>query len=110
MPLDGNIERFTRTLPDAQEWRQILLDAAQYIRDHGWCQNALRSEDGRVCLHGAIATVIRVPGSMYDPREGWCLRKVRMYLGAPCEIDFNDAPERTAAEVIAALESAAYAP
>lgn len=29
MPLDGKIEQFTRTLPDAQEWRQVLLDAAR---------------------------------------------------------------------------------
>ena len=34
--------------------RQRLLDAADYIERHGWCRNALKKEDGSVCVLGAL--------------------------------------------------------
>jgi hypothetical protein len=88
------------TKPEVQlePWRQHLLDAAQYIREHGWCQRTIRDEEGRVCLIGALQSV-----------EGWensvaptMLRRI-----ISCIPSWNNAPGRTKEEVIAALEGAA---
>ena len=36
---------------------KVLLDAADYIHNHGWCQGNLRDEQGHVCVMGAITAV-----------------------------------------------------
>lgn len=42
------------TKPDvAEAWRKVLLDAADYIDEHGWCPEGVGAhgsiDDGRVC-------------------------------------------------------------
>lgn len=37
-----------------ERWRQLLLDAADAIKENGWCQGKWRDENGRVCALGAI--------------------------------------------------------
>ncbi len=37
---------------------QTLIDAANYLDEHGWCQGAAGRPDGGVCLYGAIAAVV----------------------------------------------------
>lgn len=116
---------FPLSVPDApvEAWRRALLDAAEYIRVHGWCQQFYDGD--KVCLVGALHAVLgseRVtrtistgatipafepswPGVSDDAAE-----QVRAHLHLPIGesvADWNDEPGRTADEVISALESAA---
>lgn len=82
-----------------------LLDAADYIEKHGHCKHMAKNSDGNACIVGALSIT-------------WCLSscaKVASYLVLCVETPvvsitaWNDAPERTAEEVIAALRGAAVA-
>jgi len=42
---------------------QVLRDAAEVIRQDGWCQGYIRDTKGRVCLLGALA---KAAGYEYD--------------------------------------------
>jgi len=37
---------------------KTLMDAANYMDEHGWCRGKAGMYDGSVCLYGAIAAVI----------------------------------------------------
>ena|SRR5258706_13384694 len=37
---------------------QILMDAANYMDEHGWCQKHASEPNGSVCFYGAIAAVV----------------------------------------------------
>ncbi len=86
----------------------LMYRAADYLETHRWGQNYLLSDNGAVCLVGSLYKM-----ESNDPRgEGSCpltyLAKKRMveYLGLGA-VFWNDKPERTKAEVIAALRNAA---
>lgn len=84
-----------------EAWRKALLDAAEYIRVHGWCQHVHRNSSGNVCAIGALkevaAPIVESAAHMVMIR----------YLGSVPVSWWNDAPERTAEEVVEALLSAA---
>lgn len=105
--------------------RQTLLAAADYIERHGWYQGVAfgPSDDSRpppACAFGAIQqTVMRRLQTLFDETctpsdvvDESC-RVVEEYLGLPRDNFYrrlprwNDARERTAAEVVAALRGAA---
>ena len=80
-----------------------LLAAADYIREHGWCQGVAVDYQGRVCIEGALAKIIE-----YDPG-----RRVnaRMRLGIPSAFspsEWNDKRGRKVNEVLDLLENAAW--
>lgn len=88
--------------------RAILLKAAEYIRERGHCKEQFSDSRGRVCLIGALLDMaagkhIAVYRSALYLLEGYLSDKSGG-LGVPC---WNDAPERTKEEVVAALEMAA---
>lgn len=97
---------------------QVLDLAADKIQEHGWGQGpATWIGTGGFCLEGAIGAVVRV--EMYDASLPNLSRLQRCpaYL-AVCEYldrpehdsflwEWNDAPERTAEDVIAVLRAAA---
>lgn len=96
-----------------EPWRQTLLDAARYIETHGWVQGELGTCDGPVCAMGALHYL---PGVMPENQvEAW--GRLMTYLKLSNEIvnqlhpiaAWNDAPERTKDEVVAALRAAAFA-
>ena len=84
-------------------------EAAQYIREHGHCKKNYEDDTGRVCAFGALAKVHGITirpgthgGSLNSPEDYW---KIESHLNnAGLTITWNDAPERTAEEVIAKLE------
>lgn len=86
-----------------------LLKAAQIIRERGWCQRVGREADGRVCALGAIAEATRhtiVEVIMCSPVAA----RLRKHISGRTISDWNDEPGRTAGDVIAALETAAFLP
>ena len=80
---------------------QICRDAAKLIRERGHAKGNYESNDGRLCLVGALcyAGIGSDSSRIYEAIEG--------VSGVPSPATWNDAPERTPAEVIAALEKAA---
>jgi hypothetical protein len=81
-----------------EPWRQNLLDAAQYIREHGWIQKAVKDSEGRVCLIGALQAV----GGWHNSDAPRRLREI-----VSCIPEWNNADGRTKEEVIAVLEKTA---
>lgn len=85
----------------------VLEKAADLIERDGWCQGG-DGRDGKCrCMMVAIADA---SDSAPPPRLSLWQRTrdaIWGYLGVTSGAKWNDAPERTAAEVIAALRSAA---
>jgi hypothetical protein len=79
---------------------EIVKAAAATIRERGWCQGTYFSGD-RCCIYGALGVVTRSPLV-----ESECAREIVQDLGTGL-VKFNDAPGRTQAEVLAALEATA---
>jgi hypothetical protein len=89
--------------------QQILWDAAQILRKHGHCKGAVMDEDGRYCWIGALDRAHRDSGlSLDDYRDAFS--QWDRCSGAPNQhyaVRWNNAPERTAEDVINAFERAA---
>lgn len=89
-----------------EPWQQHLLDAAEYIRIHGWCQGRPSDSMGRVCVMGALHATKLFGMHTYAEaanRLAWHLRFPNYGYVA----GWNDNPDRTKEEVIAAMEAAA---
>lgn len=96
-----------------EPWREIYRRAADLIERHGLAKHIQRDPQGRLCLHGALS--VAETGEIFrSGREFW--PQVRRYLESqgvvypPHREDsawWNNAPERTQAEVVAALRGAA---
>lgn len=105
MPLDGSPLKN----PQLTDVQKVLLGAAQVIRERGWCQKALVDGGGRLCVMGAILAV-----DTGDPEGDWgdvsnaAMDRLYGYLDKQPPMIWNNAPERTAEEVIHALEAAAF--
>lgn len=89
---------------------EICLRAAEVIRERGWHQKDYANEKGNVCLFAAIN--IASGSTAWGPTSigAAAVRRVKRHLKLRvCDsvAKWNDAPDRTLAEVIDALESAA---
>jgi hypothetical protein len=91
---------------------KVLLDAADYIERHGWCQHIYQDHAGKVCAAGALLHVA-IPDT-YHPtvREKaslalLALAKLKKYLGTDWIGSWNDMRGRTKEQVVAALRGAA---
>lgn len=87
-----------------EPWRRLLLDAADYMETHGHCKANFWDAEGQVCLAGAILSVQKV-GDVDNCYRAW--RALQAATGAYDMILWNDAPERTAAEVIQTMREVA---
>ena len=83
--------------------KQTLLNAAQYLETHDWCQGAM-SFDGKVCMFGAIKAV-NCRGDYPEHDHEVCYR-LRQIVGTGA-VYWNDAKGRTKRQVINALKAAA---
>ena len=81
---------------DLSQIGRDLIAAADYIRDHGWCQHMLWDYGGRVCIYGALIKVSEYPE-----------RNLGL-IGGGKVILWNNAPGRTKEEVINLLEDTAW--
>lgn len=96
-----------------EPWRQVLLDAAQRLRERGWCQHALCNvQTGANCALGAMYD-FRPTGERkykafvsFNDGAGASHEKLTTFLNEPIS-EWNNAPGRTAEEVINTLEKVA---
>lgn len=119
MLYDKRVENEGEAPVQLEPWRVELLAAAQYIRDHGWCQGLIGRSNGEVCLIGSLYmakgfslySVIRRQRSLYDVADLY--NKVTGFMDEEhvgrCEppAQWNDSIHRTKEEVINLLESVA---
>lgn len=91
-------------VPDSRAARAIIAAdvraAAQYLRDHGWCQGDFETTDGAVCLMQAIGKAVP------KDRSPVVYRAVARYLRDECDRDligWNDDVAQDAGQVVAML-------
>lgn len=83
---------------------RALLDAADYIEKHGWCQGEVFGPDDAVCAIGAIMATATNLGIL-DRAAGLLARYLD--IGIDRVARWNDDPSRTKDQVISALREAA---
>lgn len=89
------------------KWRQILLDAATIIEARGHAKGVLEDFRGRVCVLGAMNVAETGDAFGLGSCEPW--RLLVNHLGENSIPHWNNAPERTAGEVVETLRAAAAA-
>jgi len=100
----------------------VLLKAAELIRTHGLAKFLRQDDAGQLCIHGAICMALynnpygaNRDCDMYDPAQhkiGQLIRRELGHVSWPGDWGcayWNNAPERTAEEVIAVLIKTAAA-
>ena len=90
----------------------VLNGAADLIERDGWCQHRYRSIEGGRCLTRALADALDLPLDglarwRNDPLYLDAEEALRRITGRYLLTGFNDHPDRTEAEVVAALRAAA---
>ncbi len=87
---------------EVQPWQETLLDAADQLERRGWCQGRTVDNEGRMCALGAL---IAVAG--HATHDEWLAHvKLQEVVGDRVDL-WNDAPERTKEDVVAAFRQAA---
>lgn len=97
------------------EERMRLLEAADYMEEHGFCKHYLFDEDGGVCALGAIVKASgRNFGFELSSKDLLSVVHLTNFIEKTTEFRgqlaiplWNNAPERTQAEVVATLRAAA---
>jgi hypothetical protein len=100
-------------MSDNAEIRQILIGAKSLIETNGWCQKKYASKEGGFCMAGAIGKVMSYNKLSYGDKT-LCLAidilrksiEVGVKSGYYSIGDYNDAPGRTKAEVLAMFDKA----
>lgn len=100
-----------------EPWRQLLLDTAHYIREHGWTQYQAHDGRGAVCLTGALlatidsAATLGMRGSLFISASNAIQAEIVLRGGPDYSLPrWNDQPGRTVEEVLDVLEAAARSP
>jgi len=82
----------------------VLDKAADVIVERGWCQGQFRNSAGQVCALAAVHTAARTTPFTWVADEALGIIRKRVGMSVAY---WNDAPERTADEVITALRECA---
>lgn len=97
-----------------EPWRQLLLDAADYMETHGHCKGNFENTLGQVCFYGALKKVcgwdtethnVLTPDEKILFMDAVC--KVKLCFPGRDMVVWNDAPERTGEDVIAVMREVA---
>ena len=104
------------TKPEIEPWRQVLLDAADRMEVRGHCKYMLVDDEGRNCAQGAIFDFrVGESGSWDNFLNGDAFTTaatkfndwVEMQHHSGGTVTWNNSPQTTGAEVIAALRACA---
>ncbi len=95
-------------LYDKKRWEldtigKALLDAADYMAQHGWCRGIGSLSTGEVCLIGAI-DALRLRGNLNFEAT----RRLVGFLGNRSIVDWNDHACSCKDEAVDLLREAAY--
>jgi hypothetical protein len=105
-----------------ETWRQDLLEAANLLATHGMCKRYREDSLGSMCVHGAVAKAATGHVAFDSDRTIEAMTHLSHYLVRQGQIPdpefyvprkrywcahWNNQPERTTEEVIAALSGAA---
>ena len=85
----------------------VLNGAADLIERDGWVQHDYRGPNGERCLTRAIADVIGDARPWDSPKYAEAAKALEEVTGTFLVAGYNDWPQRTKAEVVAALHAAA---
>lgn len=92
-----------------EPWRQLLLDGADYIEAHGWCQGRTYLSTGEVCFAGSLIASLGAVGRRLTSSEEQlyhaCTHAMRNTLGMD-PVYWND-HRGTEGEVIATMRKVA---
>ena len=104
-PLHQLVDRTT-----LEPWRTLLLDSADRIERQGHAKHELCNADGAVCFRGALLNAKNYcdcvrPSPTFYKAENRMVKFLGFTYGEV--IDWNNAPERTAEEVITAMRACA---
>lgn len=91
-----------------QDWRKVLLKAADVIEKRGWIKGTLEGSAGRVCAIGAINLVESgvVDAGRMALRDSVAISKLGCYLNNEVDI-WNDVVAKSSAEVMAVMKDCA---
>ena len=90
----------------------VLNGAADLLEREGWWQGDYRGPNGETCVDGALVRAVgQQPGGIMEGDVGLsylaAVKVLRHHLGREFVSAWNDDPQRTKAEVVAALRAAA---
>ena len=115
MLYDPKWEKPSTVTPESP--REVLLSAARLIEIHGLAKETQRDAEGRLCLMGAISVARMGATCKYDSvtcRATLAVHKYLLSVGVSEDItapsgsaQWNNQPQRTQTEVVAALRGAA---
>ncbi len=88
---------------DLDEVGRVLLDAADYMKQHGWCRWRMRNGAGEVCIIGAIDAL-----HLDVLLNARVLRRVVQSLGSINIAHWNDQVCANKDEAVGLLQEAAY--
>ena len=105
-PLHQLVDRTT-----LEPWRTLLLDSADRIERRGHTKHELCSSQGALCFRGALWNAKNYytyehPGPISDKAEDRMGKFLGFTFGSAV-VSWNNAPERTAEEVITAMRACA---
>jgi hypothetical protein len=95
--------------PNEDQWRKDCKQAAELLRQDGWCQGTSRKPTGERCLMNAVrgATGYTQNTILNSGRYGDVRSRLIEKLGVPYPAIWNDDSMRTKEEVIDLLEDMA---
>jgi hypothetical protein len=85
---------------------KILIDAANYFSDHGWCQGTTTDKEGNKCILGALCYVVEKNRYNFDDYF-IASRRLKNYTKSTV-YSWNDAKGRTKEQVVELLNKVAY--
>lgn len=86
---------------------QLLIRAADYMQQHGWCRKVNRTATGRVCVLGALAASVRGYCSYDDPAYTDARIRLSRHLKMSVPV-WNDKICESKAQAVKALTDAAH--
>jgi hypothetical protein len=100
-------KKWDKEVKVVDEVGKMILKAADWLEEHGWCQGWMDDDRGRSCAMGAVWNVTK-DMKIYVVAARRIGRAASIDYGSPSSVvRWNDKPGRTAEEVMAIMRHAA---